>query len=378
MFCFIHSSDLHLGKPFGRHAEDVRGRLRQARHGALARLAQAARDAGAQTVLLAGDTFDQETPAPAITRQALNAMAQAGDITWVLMPGNHDSLAASELWQTITREKPDNVILALTPEPVVLGQARLLPAPCTTRNPGRDLTVDMGQATPEGAIRVGLGHGGIHDFANLGSVAAVGPSGTIAPDRARLAGLDYLGLGDWHGQIRVNANTWYSGTPEPDSFKHAHSGTALRVQIAAAGAAPEVTSVRTGEINWHRLTLDLTPQDDCALLIREDLPPLDARRNTLLHVIAQGRLGVQQMQDLSLALDRTAPDFLTLTKDLYGIRLSHDATDLDAIDPSGGALRQAAQALAHTAQDNDLSAADRRVASTALSQLFSFVAEIEP
>ena len=372
MFRFIHSSDLHLGKPFGRQSEDVRARLRLARSGVFVRLAQAARDAGAGHVLLAGDTFDQETPAPSITRQALNAMAQAQDITWVLMPGNHDSLAASELWQTIARDKPDNVITALTPSPLMLEGAHLLSAPCTTRNPGRDLTLDMVQPTPEGSIRIGLGHGGIHDFQTDG---AEGPSGTIAPDRAALAGLDYLGLGDWHGQIRVGAHTWYSGTPEPDSFKHSHAGTALAVTVAGAGAVPDVRPVRTGSVHWQRLAFDLMPEDDVAELVAGRLPPLEFRADTLLHIELQGRLGVQQMQQITLALTQVAPDFLSLTHDTDALRLSHDAADLDVIDPSGGALRQAAEALSQTGQDADLSGTDRRVAATALSQLFSFVAE---
>ncbi|MEP1767824.1 MAG: metallophosphoesterase [Sulfitobacter sp.] len=372
MFRFLHSSDLHLGRPYGRQDEDVRGRLRQARHGALARLAQAAREGGAATILLAGDTFDQETPAPQITRQALNAMAQETDITWVLMPGNHDSLAATELWGTITRDKPANVVLALSSKPIDLGGAYLLPAPCTARNPGRDLTVDMGQPTPEGAIRIGLGHGGITDFDNG---AAEGPSGTIAPDRAALAGLDYLALGDWHGQIRVSAHMWYSGTPEADSFKHDHSGQALLVGIAAAGALPEVTPVPVGEITWQRRTLDLTPEDSCTALVSALLPPLDQRRDTMLQVVARGRIGVQQMQALRAALNAVTPDFLSLTRDTDAIALAHDTTDLEAIDPSGGALRQAADALSLRAQDGDLSVADRRLAATALSQLFSFVSE---
>lgn len=375
MYRFLHTSDLHLGKPFGRHSEDVRGRLRQARNTVIARLADAARAGGAGTVLLAGDTFDQETPAPTITRQALNAMAQAGGIKWVLMPGNHDSLAASELWQTIARDKPENVVLALTPEPLDLGGAHVLPAPCTVRNAGRDLTVDMAQPTPEGAIRIGLGHGGIYEFASLGTVAAEGPSGTIAPDRAALAGLDYLGLGDWHGQIKVSGSTWYSGTPEADSFKHAVHGLALLVSLSGAGATPDVTPVTTGEIAWDRADLDLTPEDDCAALIEALLPPLDVRRNTLLSVVANGRIGVQQMQTLAAALAAVTPDFLSLRQDTSALKLAHHTADLEAIDPSGGALRHAAEALSMRAQDGDLSAQDRRVAATALSQLFSLIAE---
>ncbi len=375
MFRFIHSSDLHLGKPFGRHNEDVRGRLRQARHGALSRLADAARTSGAKHVLLAGDTFDQETPAPTITRQALNEMAQADDIIWILMPGNHDSLAASELWQTISRDKPDNVMLALTPEPIALESAYLLPAPCTARNPGRDLTIDMAQPTPEGAMRIGLGHGGIHDFDSHGTVVAEGPSGTIAPDRATQAGLDYLGLGDWHGQIRVSPNTWYSGTPEPDSFKHVQCGLALAVALSGVGESPEVTPVKTGEIQWQRAALELTPEDDPTALIEAALPTLATRRDTLFHVTLSGRVGVQQIQDFKASLARVGPDFLNLTQDLDNVKLAHEIADLEAIDPSGGALRQAAESLAERAQDEDLSAGDRRIASTALSQLFSFVAE---
>ena len=374
MFRFLHTSDLHLGKPFGRHSEEVRGRLRLARHEVLGRLAAAARGQGASVVLLAGDTFDQQTPAPQVTRQALNAMAHEQDITWVLMPGNHDSLAATELWQTIKRDKPDNLLLALTPEPISVANAYILPAPCTTRNPGRDLTTEMAQPTPEGAIRIGLGHGGIQEFSSLGTVAAEGPSGIIAPDRAAQAGLDYLGLGDWHGQIRVNANTWYSGTPEPDSFKHPHNGSALIVSIEQSGVIPDVTPVQTGGIRWQHIALELTPQETCTEILDAALPPLATRRDTLLRVSAQGRLGVQQMQQLQSALTRVAPDFLDLSQDLDAVLLAHDAADLEVIDPSGGALRQTAEALAARAQNSDLSADDRRVAATALAQLFSFVA----
>lgn len=50
---FLHSSDLHLGRAFGGFPEGIRGRLREARHGVIARLAAAARAEGARDVLLA-------------------------------------------------------------------------------------------------------------------------------------------------------------------------------------------------------------------------------------------------------------------------------------------------------------------------------------
>lgn len=121
MIRFLHSSDLHLGKPFGTFPEDVRSRLRQARQDSITRLAEAARAGGASHVLLAGDTFDAETPAPQKLRHAMNAMAGAEDLTWVLMPGNHDHLGASEIWPGLARTAPANVQLALRDEPMNLG-----------------------------------------------------------------------------------------------------------------------------------------------------------------------------------------------------------------------------------------------------------------
>ena len=59
-------------------------------------------------------------------------------------------------------------------------------------------------------------------------------------DRAATARLDYLALGDWHGTRRIDARTWYSGTPEPDRFKANEPGNVLQVDIARAGAEPIV------------------------------------------------------------------------------------------------------------------------------------------
>ncbi len=136
---FIHSSDLHLGKRFGNFPGDLPGRLREARHAVLGKLAEHARANGADTILLAGDTFDAETPAAEVRRQALTEMAHHAPIRWVLLPGNHDSLQATQLWSVLASEAPANVVLATAPEPLDLGGAAvLLPAP--SPRAGRDAT----------------------------------------------------------------------------------------------------------------------------------------------------------------------------------------------------------------------------------------------
>ncbi|QIB33602.1 metallophosphoesterase family protein [Ancylobacter pratisalsi] len=371
-FRFIHSSDLHLGKRFGNIAEELRGRLREARHGALGRLAMQARTNGATTILLAGDTFDTETPAADVRRQALSEMGHHGSLRWVILPGNHDSLQASQLWNSLRSDAPENVALAIEPVamPIAPG-VMLLPAPCTTRRPGRDLTGWMDEAaTPSGTIRIGLAHGAIRDFSEDGTVADVVP-----PDRARRSGIDYLALGDWHGAMKVDARTYYSGTPEPDRFKHDRPGQALVVCIDAAGAVPEVTPVETGSFAWRTVRIDLLSQDDATRRLEELLPAGPARRQTLMRVAAFGRASLSARIMLMDAIARATPEFAYLELDDAALATNCESEDLDLIDRAG-ALREAAEALRAESLDPARSLAERDVARAALMRLFSYAQHV--
>lgn len=366
-FRFLQSSDLHLGRAFGGYPEGIRHRLREARHGAIARLARAARDGGAGVVLLAGDTFDAETPAPETLRQALRAMGEEGDLIWVLLPGNHDSLAASELWRRIASDAPANLRAITSEAPVELTPGHwLLPAPCTQRRPGRDLTEAMSAPTPAGARRIGLGHGAITDFS--GEEGAIG---IIPPDRAARSGLDYLGLGDWHGQMQVTPATWYSGTPEPDGFKHDAPGAAL---LVALGGRAEVARVETAQFRWTSPALDLLPGEAVAARIAAALPATRARDH-LVRLRVTGRLTLAERAALESDLAARAPDFGWFAADLSALAVGALPHDLDEIDRAG-ALRQAAEALLAEVGDGALAKADRDMAAAALARLYALTQEV--
>lgn len=367
MLRFIHSSDLHLGKRFGNFYGDLPGRLREARHAVLTRLGEHAREHGASTILLAGDTFDTETPAPDIRRQALAEMAHHAPIRWVILPGNHDSLQASQLWATLKAEAPENVVLVLEARSLELSSnAVLLPGPCTTRRPGRDLTEWMdGEASPEGTIRVGLAHGAIQSFSEDAAASEV-----IAPDRARRAGLDYLALGDWHGAVGIDARTRYSGTPEPDRFKHDRPGEALLVHIAGSGALPDVTPLPTASFSWRTLELHLLEGDDPARALEALLPEMRKRRQSLLRVAASGRSRLSDRTALTHAIESAAPDFAFMDLDDTGLETECEVEDLDRIDRAG-ALREAANALLAEAADENRPSAERDIAQAALTRLYS-------
>lgn len=374
MIRFIHSSDLHLGKRFGNFSGDLPGRLREARHAVVGRLAQHARDQGATTILLAGDTFDTETPAPDIRRQALSEMRHHSSVRWVILPGNHDSLQASQLWATLQGEVPANVVLAVEARPIQLdARLVLLPAPCTTRRPGRDLTEWMdGGVSPDGTVRVGLAHGTVQSFSEEANAAEI-----IAPDRARRAGLAYLALGDWHGPVEVDARTRYCGTPEPDRFKHDRPGGACLVTIAGASALPEVTRLNTASFAWRRLDLHLLEGDDPASALHHLLPETRDRRQTLARIRATGRSRLAGRTALLEAIERAAPEFAFLELDAADLLTECEIGDLDGIDRAG-ALREAANALLAEARDDRRAALEREIAEAALARLYSYAQAVAP
>lgn len=371
MFRFIHSADLHLGKRFGSFSGDLPGRLREARHNVLARLADHAHSHGASAILLAGDTFDTETPAPDVRRQALAEMAQHKDIRWVILPGNHDSLQAAQLWSNLRNEAPDNVVLAVDPSPIALAEdVALLPAPCTTRRPGRDLTEWMDAcATADGMIRIGLAHGAITEFSE-DKVA----SDVITPDRAVKAGLDYLALGDWHGAIEVNPRTHYSGSPEQDRFKHDRPGEALLVSIAGPSASPQVDRLRTGTFVWQSLDLHLLDGENPVQALAQLLPSAD-RRQSLARVQVSGNARLAARTALAHAAADMAHDFAWFELEDSELVTVCEVDDLDQID-KGGALRQAADALLAEGRDDRRSEQDRGVANAALARLYAFAQQV--
>ena len=371
-FHFIHSSDLHLGRRFLSIPEppdgNLRGRLMEARFDQIRRLAAVARDQGARHVLLAGDTFDSATPSPQVLRQALAAMRDETDVIWWLLPGNHDNMRNAEpVWETIRGDAPSNVRALLDTAPVELeAGVSLLPCPVPVRSAGRDLTEGLPQVeTPEGALRIGLAHGGVVDFSESGE--------RIPPDRDRTAGLDYLALGDWHGRLHVSARTHYAGTPEQDQFKHDARGACLAVTIPGQNAEPEVREIETGSFLWCDLGLMLHEGEDAAAALEALLPASD-RRNTLLRIKAEGWASLAEHAALRGTVAHHAPEFAYL--DLQADRLGtlHSTADLDEIDHAG-AMRLAAQQLMTEAGNPALGEEDRAIAAAALNRLYAYAKE---
>lgn len=256
----LHTADWQLGAPFAQHAGDVGAVLREERFAVVRRIADLARTREVDLVLVAGDVFDANMVHDRTIYRLFDALAGFPG-PWVMLPGNHDSAVPESVWHRLERmQPPANLHVAREPAPLAFkdGSVTILPAPLQQRHALEDLTVWMDQAaTPSGTWRIGLAHGAIEGRLP-GAAEAMNP---VAPDRASRAGLDYLALGDWHGLHKVDARSWYSGTPEQDRPRDNEPGYVLLVELEAPGAVPVVEPVRTGRFRWYRRELELSALD---------------------------------------------------------------------------------------------------------------------
>lgn len=369
MIRFLHGSDLHIGRTFGRFDDVLSARLFEARFDVLRRLASEALKRDAAFVILAGDTWDNEIPSDRVLRQTLDIFAEASAMRWLLLPGNHDPLGHGALWDRVAQAAPENVTVLRAEKPQdIPGGVTLLPAPCTAAASNTDPTAWMSDAqTPRGNVRIGIAHGSIQRF------EAEFEGAIIAPDRAARSGLDYLALGDWHGWVEVNARTIYPGTPEPDRFREG-AGHAAFVTLSHPGAEPVIERIDTGKFHWIEATVDHDSDPDPAAALARMLPDGIARSDILLALSLEGTASASDRDSWRRATAGLELSLRWMEVDDSRLGTLVSADDLDMIDRQG-ALRDAAESLRDAAGDTGLSDADRAAAALALDLLYSWSLE---
>ncbi|MCB1944324.1 MAG: DNA repair exonuclease, partial [Thauera sp.] len=329
---FLHTADWQIGRQYARFAPEDALALAEARLSAVERLADIAHQEAVDAVLVAGDVFDAQTVSDRTIRRLFNAMgAYAGP--WVLIPGNHDAALAESVWTRARRlgAVAANVHLALSAQVMAFPERgfAVLPAPLTQRQTAADETAWFDHAvTAPGLVRVGLAHGSVQGVLAEG----IDSPNPIAADRAGRAALDYLALGDWHGTRRIDARTWYSGTPEQDRFKANDPGNVLLVDIPAAGAEPKVEVRAVGRHPWIELEESLAVASDLERTIArlQALPEL-----AVVDLSLAGELHLLGRQQLEAALSVAEARFRSLRTDLSRLRLQPTEDDLAALHADG-------------------------------------------
>lgn len=332
MIRFLHSADWQIGRQYGQFESEDAALLAEARFETVAAIAQLAAERRVDAVLVAGDVFDTQGVSERTIRRLFAALA-AFSGRWILLAGNHDALLADGVW---TRARalgcvPPNVSIPEGSGVLDFPELQLavLAAPLTQRQTWDDVSAVFDTLdSPAGRYRIGVAHGSVSGRLAEG----IDSSNPIDPERAALARLDYLALGDWHGCLQVNARTWYAGTPEQDRFRGNEPGFVLEVSIDAPGALPQVSAIPVGRYQWLSWSASMVVDSDVEQLALR-LGALDGHH--VLQLVVDGRLNLQGWERLQQVIAVAVARVRALRFDAASLTLEADQHDLAGLGADG-------------------------------------------
>ena len=186
---FLHTADWQVGMKAS-HVGEAGTRVRDERVAAARRVVEAARAAGADFILAAGDTFEDNGVDRVLVQKVADILVGFGGPVY-LIPGNHDPLVPGAVWDHPAWKASANVHVLREERPVEIPGGTLYPCPVRAKHSGKDPTAWIPVEEDRG-IRIGLAHGTVE------GVHQEEPDYPIARDAATRHGLDYLALGHWH------------------------------------------------------------------------------------------------------------------------------------------------------------------------------------
>ncbi|KAB1654835.1 DNA repair exonuclease [Pseudoclavibacter chungangensis] len=366
---FIASADWQLGMTAHFLDDDARARYQRARLDAIVRIGEVADEHGAAFVLVCGDVFESNQLDRAILARTFEAL-RAVHVPVVLLPGNHDPLDASSIYDAdaFTQRVPEHVrvLRDSTPLEVVPG-VEVVGAPWFSKRPAGDLVAAACaplEAAPDGIVRVIAGHGAVS---------------TLAPDRDSVATIDvdalrrvvsdgrasFVVLGDRHSTTEVDERIRYPGTPEVTARREEDPGNVLVVDLD--GDAVTIEPVHVGRWRFTTVEARLDSADDVDALERR-LDELSDKDRTAVWLALGGTLSTAAAARLDAMLDEKREVFARLEHwarhtDLVVVPDGHDFADLEL----GGFARAALDELVErAAREGD----DAAAAGDALGLLY--------
>ena len=351
---------------------EAQARFTQARIDVIRRIGLLAAGERCGFVLVCGDVFESNHVEREIVIRALEAMAETPQITFYLLPGNHDTLDASSVYRspTFNSKRPDNVVVLDGSDPLEAARGvELISAPWRSKDPRADLTKRACEGLgPTDGIRIVVGHGQVDRFAHSHHHPA-------RVDLAELEGkleaglIHYVALGDRHSKTEAGSTgrVWYSGAPEPTDFRERDPGHVLVVSLGRDWVKVEGRSVAA----WRFLSREWEIVDDADLDgIDEWLSDLRPKERTVIRMSVAGRVSLEQRARLSNLIADHRDPLALLDVDYQELMASADETDIKAFGVSGFA-QKAVQDLGELADEGQ----NAQVARDALVLLRRLIGE---
>ncbi len=368
------------------HAGPVAARIQAARLESARRVVALANERGVDALILAGDTFEHTTVAPALVQEVVDLLRVSAAPVFVL-PANHDPLVPGGLFDhPAWRDAGAKVTVLREPGPYAVGHADLFACPLRTRKSTDDPLATLPDAPPSGSprerFRIGVAHGSVR--------GAAAPDDEIAGDfpldlrHVTRAGLDWLALGHWHRPSRYAVDgvvrAAYCSAHEPTAFgernEQGESGECLLVTLTTPGAPPQIEALRTAKLEWRQpAARRLADAAAIEALRRElDAEPAASRDSVLLDLRLEGALTTAERAAVEALRVLASGRFLHARLRTEGLVTRPDGADWIEQLPAG-APQTAARTLLIEATSLGADAHAAAVAQRALDLLFELHAQ---
>jgi DNA repair exonuclease SbcCD nuclease subunit len=295
-------------------SEEAQARFSAARLDVIGEMGNLAINEGCEFVVVCGDVFDSNQVERQVLTRALEKMAEYPQVTFYLLPGNHDPLDASSIYRSATfiERQPINVKVLDGSAPVqAVPGVELIPAPWPNKHPVTDLVASACQGLePTYAVRIVVGHGAVdYKHPNPDDPKLIGLQGLEEKIRAGL--IHYVALGDRHSTTDVGATgrVWYAGAPEPTAYVETEPGNVLLVDV----------DVNNVNVERRRLATWRFVSHDCHISSDEDINALEEwfsglsnKYRAIVKVSLVGQVSLAQKARLDSMLEYNADGLAAL------------------------------------------------------------------
>ena len=308
MVKFLHTADWQLGMARHYLGHDAQARFSGARLDVIEQMARLAVNEQCEFAVVCGDVFESNQVQRQVLVRSFEKMAAFPQLNFFLLPGNHDPLDASSIYNSPTFIEccPGNVKVLKGFEPVQAAPGvELLPAPWPNKHP----TTDLVEAACSGleqssSLRIIVGHGAIDSMSpnpNDPKVIAL----ERLEERISAGLIHYVALGDRHSTTNVGTTdrVFYSGAPEPTDYDETNPGNVLIVDLGADHVDVAVKHLGT----WRFLRRDwqMSSYKDIEAL-GEWLSSIEDKDRTIVKVSMVGQVSVDQKARLDELLEHHA------------------------------------------------------------------------
>jgi DNA repair exonuclease SbcCD nuclease subunit len=287
---FIHTGDLHLGRPF-RRLGSLGKEVRKAQFRCLKNIVDTVKQTRSDFLVVAGDLFDANSVSDKSVKNVMSYFASIAPVPVYIQPGTHDVFDSASVYRTILGSPalPPNVTI-IPEEP---SEFRPIPdvavfASANTTKKGGDRPLRRLSALAsksEAKFKVAVVHASI-DVPGL-SIDPDEP--LISLDEIASSPFDYIAMGHWHKRQAWptgDPKAWYCGTPETLEFDDAPSPGC--VNLVSLGPKVTTEEKTVGTYRWVKLGIDVSLVPDMnAIAGRANR---EAGPNTLLRLELRGSL----------------------------------------------------------------------------------------